>query len=94
MTSDGCTLMGEGHDAELPDPVSVEAATATVRSEDVADGVPCGPDPAVHAAGIAEHVDAGFERVAVVDVGEDTEGFLRFWTDELRPTLPGPRPGG
>jgi G6PDH family F420-dependent oxidoreductase len=74
--------------AELPNPVSFEAATATVRPEDVAESVPCGPDPAAHAAGIGAYVDAGFERVAVVDVGEDTEGFFRFWTDELRPVLP------
>jgi G6PDH family F420-dependent oxidoreductase len=74
--------------AELPNPVSFEAATATVRPEDVAENVPCGPDPATHAEGIRRYVDAGFERVAVVDVSDDQEGFLRFWVDELRPQLP------
>ena len=79
--------------AELPNPVSFEAATATVRPEDVAANVPCGPDPTAHASGIRAYADAGFERVAVVDVGEDQEGFFRFWTDELRPAL-GSAPGG
>jgi hypothetical protein len=37
---------------------------------------------------ITRYVDAGYEHVAVVDVGEDAEGFLRFWTEEVRPKLP------
>jgi G6PDH family F420-dependent oxidoreductase len=74
--------------AELPNPVSFAAATATVRPEDVAESVRCGPDPAHHAEGVRSYVDAGFERVAVIDVSEDQEGFLRFWRDEVRPALP------
>ncbi len=74
--------------SELPNPVSFAAATETVRPEDVAENVPCGPDPAVHVEGIRGYVDAGYERVAVVDIGEDQEGFLRFWTEEVRPQLP------
>ena len=74
--------------SELPNPVNFAAATETVRAEDVAENVPCGPDPSVHIQGIEGYVDAGFERVAVVDLGEDPEGFIRFWTEEVRPKLP------
>jgi G6PDH family F420-dependent oxidoreductase len=74
--------------AELPNPVNFEAATQTVRPEDMADSVACGPDPDRHVEMITEYVDAGYRHVAVVDVGEDPEGFLRFWTDEVRPKLP------
>ncbi len=38
-------------------------------------------------AGIRQYVDAGFERIAVVQVGDDQEGFLRFWTKEVLPRL-------
>jgi G6PDH family F420-dependent oxidoreductase len=73
--------------AELANPVNFEAATATVRPEDVAGKIPCGPDPERHAAAIAKFVDAGFDHVALVQAGADQAGFLRFWTEELRPRL-------
>ncbi len=73
--------------AELPGPANFEAATATVRESDVAEKVPCGPDPKPHLAAITAFVDAGFDHVAVVQAGPDQAGFLRFWTEELRPRL-------
>jgi hypothetical protein len=75
--------------AELPGPANFEAATATVREEDVAELVPCGPDPEVHAAGIRKFLDAGFDHVAVLQCGDDQHGFLRFWEEELGPLLSG-----
>jgi G6PDH family F420-dependent oxidoreductase len=73
--------------AELPGPPNFEAATVTVRESDVAEKVPCGPDPKPHLAAIAAFIDAGFDHVAVVQAGPDQAGFLRFWTEELRPAL-------
>jgi len=72
--------------AELPNPINFEAATAHVREEDVAERIPCGPDPERHAAAIREWTDAGFDRVAVVQVGEP-ERFFQMWERELRPRL-------
>ena len=72
--------------AELPNPFNFEAATGTVREEDVAAIVPCGPDPERHAEGIRKF-DAGFDHVAIVQAGPDQEGFLEFWAQELRPRL-------
>ncbi len=73
--------------AELPSPSNFEAATATVREEDVAELVPCGPDPEQHAAGVRKFLDAGFDHVGLVQCGPDQDGFLRFWQEELRPLL-------
>ena len=73
--------------AELPSPSNFEAATGTVREEDVAEMVPCGPDPERHAEAIRQFLDAGFDHVAVVQCGDDQEGFVRFWQEELRPLL-------
>jgi G6PDH family F420-dependent oxidoreductase len=73
--------------AELPNPVNFAAATETVTIEAMAEMMPCGPDPERHVAGIKAYVDAGFERIAVVQVGDDQEGFLRFWCDEILPRL-------
>lgn len=72
---------------ELPNPVNFEAASRTVREDDIAKLMPCGPDPERHLEGIKQFTDAGFEHIAVLQAGPDQEGFLRFWTDELRPRL-------
>ena len=73
--------------SELPNPINFEAATQFVRPEDMADVSPAGPDPEKHIQGIQKFHDAGFRRLSVMYPGEDLEGFLRFWTDELRPKL-------
>lgn len=73
--------------AELPNPINFAAATETVTAEHMAEMMPCGPDPERHAAAIRAYVDAGYEHIAVVQVGDDQEGFLRFWQQELAPRL-------
>jgi G6PDH family F420-dependent oxidoreductase len=73
--------------AELPNRVNFAAATRTVREEDVAESIPCGPDPEKHIEGIKKFIDAGFEHIAVLQAGPDQEGFIRFWSDELKPRL-------
>jgi hypothetical protein len=32
--------------------------------------------------------DAGFTHVALVHVADDQEGFMRAWSDDIRPRLP------
>jgi G6PDH family F420-dependent oxidoreductase len=71
--------------AELPNPINFEAATAFVREEDVAEMISCGPDLDRHAEAIRQWTDAGFDRVAVVQVGEP-EPFFEAWA-ELRSRL-------
>ena len=73
--------------SELPSPVNFDAATQTVREEDIVDLVPCGPDVQKHVDGVKQFLDAGFDHVALVQVGPDQAGFLRFWQDELQPAL-------
>jgi G6PDH family F420-dependent oxidoreductase len=71
--------------SELPNPINFEAATASVREDDVAEMISCGPDLDRHAEAIRQWTDAGFDRVAVVQVGEP-ERFFEAWA-ELRPRL-------
>jgi hypothetical protein len=72
--------------SELSNPVNFEAATASVREDDVAEAISCGPDPDRHAQAIREWTDAGFDRVAIVQVG-DPERCFEMWEHELRPRL-------
>ncbi len=68
---------------ELPLPEHFEQAAATLRREDVAQAVVCGPDPQRFVEAIAEFEQAGFDHVYLHQVGPDQEGFFRFFEREL-----------
>jgi G6PDH family F420-dependent oxidoreductase len=70
--------------AELPNPVNFEAATATVRPEDVAEKIPCGPDAEPIVGALKEWTDAGFTHVALMQAPADQEPFFSLWEKELR----------
>jgi G6PDH family F420-dependent oxidoreductase len=72
---------------ELPLPANFEQAGKTVRPEDVADKVVCGPDPDRHIAKIREYADAGFDHVYVHQIGADQDGFFRFYSEQVLPKL-------
>ena len=75
--------------AELPNPVNFDAASKPVTPELVGERIPCGPDPDPYLEAIRTYTDAGFDRVALYQIGDDQEGFFRFWEQELRPQLVG-----
>ncbi|MEA2507800.1 MAG: hypothetical protein QOH48_2418 [Actinomycetota bacterium] len=74
--------------SELPNPVNFDSAVETVREEDVLKTVSAGADPGSHIAAIRKFIDAGFDEIAVVQVGDDHPGFLDVWQKEIRPELP------
>jgi G6PDH family F420-dependent oxidoreductase len=74
--------------AELPGPSGFTGATQFVRPEDVAGSIPCGPDVGPMVEAVRAFTDAGFNDVAVVQVGDESqEEFLRFAESELLPAL-------
>lgn len=73
--------------SELPNPVNFTAAAALLSPEDTGELVPHGPDPEPYAEAIREFVDAGFTTLSLVPVGDDVEGTIRFFTEEVRPLL-------
>jgi G6PDH family F420-dependent oxidoreductase len=48
---------------------------------------PCGPDPAVHLAGIQAYRDAGFDEVYIGQAGPDAGGFFEFYGRQVLPRL-------
>ena len=72
--------------SELPNPVNFEAATTYVREDDVAKAVPCETEVDRHVGAIEQWMQAGFDRIAVVALG-DTDRFFEFWGQELHPGL-------
>jgi hypothetical protein len=77
--------------AELPGPASFAVASRTVRPEDVAAQMPCGPDLGRHLAGIGQFQAAGFTHLALVQVGADTQAsFITWAATKLLPALRAP----
>lgn len=72
---------------DLPTPAHFEQASSVVTEEQIADSIPCGPDPAPIVDKIGEMLDAGVDHVYLHQIGSDQEGFCQFWQDELRPQL-------
>jgi coenzyme F420-dependent glucose-6-phosphate dehydrogenase len=72
---------------ELPTPEEYAKACSTVRPEDVADKIACGPDPERHLSQIREFGNAGFDYVYVHQIGPDQEGFFRFYERDVLPKL-------
>jgi len=72
---------------ELSMPAHFEEAADLVTPEQLAEKIPCGPDPERHLDTIRKYVDAGFDEIHLSQVGEDQAGFFRFFTEELAPRL-------
>lgn len=72
---------------DLPTWIHFEQLADLARAHAEVERVPAGPDPApyVDAARAAE--DAGYDHVYFHQVGDDQDGFLRFWSDELQSAL-------
>ncbi|WP_346081090.1 MULTISPECIES: LLM class F420-dependent oxidoreductase [Actinomycetes] len=74
--------------AELPHPDSFESATRFVTPDDVAASIPCGDDPDAFVEAVRPYARAGFEEIALVQIGGDTQPeFLRWSAKTLLPAL-------
>lgn len=72
---------------ELSLPRHFEQAAELVTPEQLAEKIPCGPDPDRHADALRAYLDAGFDEIHVSQIGSDQRGFLDFWKAELLPRL-------
>jgi G6PDH family F420-dependent oxidoreductase len=74
--------------ADLPNPDSFESATQFVTPDQVAEALSCGPDVDTHVEAIKEFIDAGFDEVAIVQIGgEQQDAFMAWAENELLPAL-------
>jgi G6PDH family F420-dependent oxidoreductase len=74
--------------ADLPNPDSFESATQFVTPDQVAEALSCGPDVDAHVEAIKAFVDAGFDEVAVVQIGADEQDAFTTWAEkDLLPAL-------
>jgi G6PDH family F420-dependent oxidoreductase len=73
--------------SELPNPVNFEAATTTVRVEDIKGQFACGPEPERHIEQVKRFADAGFDHLVLMNAGPDPDGFIDFYQRELAGAL-------
>lgn len=74
--------------SELPGTAAFAAATRFATEDDVAAGIPCGPDVDGVVSAVKPFRDAGFTDLALVQIGGGRqEEFLRFAERELLPAL-------
>jgi G6PDH family F420-dependent oxidoreductase len=74
--------------ADLPNPESFAAATQFVTPDDVAGALGCGPDVDEHVEKIKPFIDAGFDEVALVQIGAPHQDAFIDWAQrELLPAL-------
>nr|WP_296066668.1 TIGR03557 family F420-dependent LLM class oxidoreductase [uncultured Actinoplanes sp.] len=73
--------------SELPNPVNFEAASETVRPEDIRDKFAVGPDPQPYVEAVRSYAEAGYDHIALLNAGPDQDGFLDFFAKELRHQL-------
>jgi G6PDH family F420-dependent oxidoreductase len=74
--------------ADLPNPDGFESATQFVTPEQVAEAIACGPELEAHVEAMRPYIDAGFDEVALVQIGADhQERFISWAQEELLPAL-------
>lgn len=72
---------------DLPLWLGFEALGELTSPEQMAEKVPCGPDPERAADAIRAYVEVGFDEVYISQMGPDQEGGIRFLQDEVLPLL-------
>ena len=79
--------LGGTLNVELPRPSDFEAVAESVTIDMATKDVPCGPDPEPVLEAIRAWERAGFDQIALHQVGPDQTGFFRFWEQDVRPQL-------
>ena len=74
--------------ADLPNPDSFQSATELITPGQVAEQIACGPDLEEHVQQIRQFIDAGFDEIALVQIGGESQGvFIEWAKNELLPAL-------
>ena len=74
--------------AELATPALFEQATGMVSTEDIAEGsIITDPDPQAHVDGIETAIDAGYDHVYTMQIGDDQQAMLELYEKEVLPSF-------
>jgi G6PDH family F420-dependent oxidoreductase len=74
---------------DLPSWTEFEALNEAGSPEQIAESVPCGPDPEQAAKAIKQYVDVGYDEVYISQMGPDQAGGIKFLADRVLPLVRG-----
>jgi G6PDH family F420-dependent oxidoreductase len=80
-------IMGWKVQAELPNPINFEAASAFVTEDDIRESFALGDDADAVVEQVRTFAEPGFDRLAIVNAGPDMDGFFEFFANEVKPRL-------
>jgi G6PDH family F420-dependent oxidoreductase len=83
----GFEAVGGQSAQDLPSWAEFEQLGEATSPEQVAEKIPCGPNPDQAAEAIRRYVEAGFDEVYISQMGPDQEGGIRFLTEEVLPRV-------
>ena len=69
--------------SELPNPANFQPLNDLVTKDAVRERFACGPDVARHLEVAQAYVDAGWDRLVLLNAGPDPDAFLEFFATEL-----------
>jgi G6PDH family F420-dependent oxidoreductase len=75
--------------SELPNPVNFDAASQTVRAEDIRGQFAVGPEPGPYVEAVKKYTQAGYDHIVLQNAGPDPDGFIDFFAKELKDALRG-----
>jgi G6PDH family F420-dependent oxidoreductase len=75
--------LGPKVNADLPRPSSFEQVGELISEEELGRILAYGPDPAEYIRLAQTYVDAGFDRLSLINVGPDIDGFFDFAEEHL-----------
>lgn len=87
-------LTGWKVQAELPNPVNFDAATAFITAEHMKENFGCGPDAKTHLGVAQGFVDAGYDHLALINAGPDPDAFFEFFANDLADKVRALTPNG
>ncbi|MDS0259729.1 TIGR03557 family F420-dependent LLM class oxidoreductase [Haloarcula sp. S1CR25-12] len=74
--------------SELATPALFEQATHMVSKEDIAEGsIITDPDPQAHIDGIQTAVDAGYDHVYTMQIGDDQQAMVDMYKEDVLPSF-------
>jgi G6PDH family F420-dependent oxidoreductase len=72
---------------ELPLPSHFAKAAELVSEDNLAQSIPCGPDPKKHLHAIRKYMEAGYNRICMHQIGPSQEPFMNFYAREIFPEI-------
>ena len=81
------TMVSGQASQELPMPIHFEQLTSSLTPDQIAEKVPCGPDPQKHLEQIQSYLQAGFTHIYIHQIGPNQKECMDFYQSQIIPHI-------